>query len=114
MKARSNTIGRRNAFDVFKFDRKTGTARSGFTSIAPFVKFVLLSSVSNFSIQSSFFIPFVDNEVEKGVFLIKTDLHGKIGFSRIIPFQEINGSCFQSKIQNFILEIKKKVLPTTV
>ena len=66
---RSNVVADRDALDVFKFDGETGTARSGFTSFAPSVKFVPIKSVSNFSIQSSFFIPLVDNEVEEGVFL---------------------------------------------
>ena len=66
---RSNVIGGRGALEVFKFDGDDNTARSGFTSIAPSVKFVPIASVSNFSIQSSFFIPLVDNETENGVFL---------------------------------------------
>ncbi|SIQ87162.1 hypothetical protein [Maribacter ulvicola] len=66
---RSNVTGDRSALDVFKFDGENNTARSGLTSIAPSVKFVPIASVSNFSIQSSFFIPLVDNETENGVFL---------------------------------------------
>ncbi len=66
---RSNVVKDRSAFDVFKFDGEEGTARSGITSIAPSVKFVPIASISNFSIQSSFFIPLVDNETENGVFL---------------------------------------------
>ncbi|SIS41869.1 hypothetical protein SAMN05421766_101756 [Zobellia uliginosa] len=66
---RSNVIGDRSALDVFSFDGDRDTARSGLTSIAPSVKFVPFRSISNFSIQSSFFIPLVDNETENGVFL---------------------------------------------
>ncbi|MCK5441865.1 MAG: hypothetical protein KAJ23_08250 [Maribacter sp.] len=66
---RSNVINDQKAFDVFKFGGKDGLARSGITSIAPSVKFVPFASASNFSIQSSFFIPLVDNETENGVFL---------------------------------------------
>ena len=66
---RSNVINDRRALDVFKFDGNEGTARSGITSIAPSIKFVPFVSESNFSIQSSFFIPLVDNETENGVFL---------------------------------------------
>ncbi|MDO6515670.1 hypothetical protein [Zobellia uliginosa] len=66
---RSNVIGDRSALDVFSFDGDLDTARSGLTSIAPSVKFVPFRSISNFSIQSSFFIPLVDNETENGVFL---------------------------------------------
>lgn len=66
---RSNVVGDRGALEVFQFDGDDTTARSGLTSIAPSVKFVPFASVSNFSIQSSFFIPLVDNETENGVFL---------------------------------------------
>ena len=69
LEARSNVINDRDALDVFSFDGESGTARSGLTSIAPSVKFVPFATVNNFSIQSSFFIPLVDNEVENGVFL---------------------------------------------
>ncbi|MEM9649854.1 MAG: hypothetical protein AAF969_15350 [Bacteroidota bacterium] len=61
---RSNVVADRGALEVFQFDGETGTARSGLTSIAPSVKFVPIASVSNFSIQSSLFIPLVDNETE--------------------------------------------------
>tara|TARA_A100000171_G_scaffold52535_1_gene71405 strand:- start:23416 stop:24297 length:882 start_codon:yes stop_codon:yes gene_type:complete len=66
---KSNVVADRDALDVFKFDGERGTARSGFTSFAPSVKFVPFKKVTNFSIQSSVFIPLVDNEVEEGVFL---------------------------------------------
>jgi len=69
LEARSSTIGGRGVFEVFQFDGERGTARSGLTSIAPSVKFVPFKTVNNFSIQSSFFIPLVDNEIEEGVFL---------------------------------------------
>ncbi len=64
---RSNVIADRKALDVFSFDGESGTARSGLTSIAPSIKFVPFASVSNFSIQSSFFIPLVDQETEDGI-----------------------------------------------
>lgn len=66
---KSNVINGRSALDVFKFDGEDSSARSGLTSIAPSVKFVPFTSLSNFSIQSSFFIPLVDNETENSVFL---------------------------------------------
>ncbi len=69
---RSNVISDRNAFDVFKFDGETNSARSGVTSFAPAVKFNPLKNVSNFTIQSAFHIPLVDNESENGVFLDQT------------------------------------------
>ena len=66
---RSNVIGNRNALDVFKFDGESATARSGITSIAPSVKVAPFKNISNFSIQSSFHIPLVNNETENGVYL---------------------------------------------
>lgn len=66
---RSNTIGGRGLFDFLSFDGEEGTARSGLTSIAPAIKFTPFANVNNFSIQSGFFIPLVDNETENGVFL---------------------------------------------
>lgn len=66
---RSNTIGGRSLFDFLSFDGEEGTARSGFTSFAPAIKFVPFKNVNNFSVQSAFFIPLVDNETENGVFL---------------------------------------------
>ncbi|QXP61071.1 transporter [Olleya sp. HaHaR_3_96] len=66
---RSNVIGDRDALDVFKFDGELNSARSGFTSFAPAIKFNPFKSVSNFTIQTAFHIPLVDNESENGVFL---------------------------------------------
>ncbi|SNY94522.1 hypothetical protein [Flagellimonas pacifica] len=66
---RSNTTNDRGIFDFLSFDGEEGTARSGFTSFAPAIKFVPFKNVNNFSVQSAFFIPLVDNETETGVFL---------------------------------------------
>ena len=66
---RSNVIGNRDALDVFSFDGESGTARSGFTSFAPAIKFNPIKSVNNFTIQSAFHIPLIDQETEGGVFL---------------------------------------------
>jgi len=69
---RSNVISteddERGALEVFKFSGDN-QSRSGLTAFAPSIKFVPFASVSNFSIQSSFFIPLIDNETENGVFL---------------------------------------------
>ncbi|RDY59415.1 hypothetical protein [Flagellimonas nanhaiensis] len=97
---RSNVVADRDALDVFKFDGETGTARSGFTSFAPSVKFVPIRSVSNFSIQSSFFIPLVDNESEDflpvngngGVFL---DQDGYIWQNRFFYDHTFSGGKWQ-------------------
>ncbi len=61
---RSNAIAGRDALDVFKFDGERGTARSGFTSFAPAIKFNPIKSISNFTIQTAIHIPLVDNESE--------------------------------------------------
>ena len=66
---RSNVINDRNALDVFKFDGESNTARSGITSFAPAIKFSPFKSVNNFTIQTAFHIPLVDNETENGVYL---------------------------------------------
>ncbi len=90
---RSNVINDRKALDVFKFDGDEGTARSGITSIAPSVKFVPFASESNFSIQSSFFIPLVDNETENGVFLDQKGYTWQNRFFMTIPFPVKNCNC---------------------
>ncbi|MBX2827649.1 MAG: hypothetical protein KTR22_05775 [Flavobacteriaceae bacterium] len=89
---RSNVIADRNALDVFSFDGERGTARSGFTSIAPSVKVVPFKNVNNFSVQSSFFIPLVDNETEEGVFL---DQNGFIWQNRFFYDYTFPGDKFQ-------------------
>lgn len=66
---RSNVIKDRSAFEVFRFANENGISRFGLTSIAPSLKFLPIAAVSNFSIQSSLFIPLVKNERENGVFL---------------------------------------------
>ncbi len=66
---RSNVIRGRDALDVFKFDGDANTARSGITSFAPAIKFNPIKSVNNFTIQTAFHVPLVDNETENGVFL---------------------------------------------
>lgn len=89
---RSNVIANRSAFDVFSFDGEAGTARSGLTSIAPSVKFVPFKNVSNFSVQSSVFIPLVDNETEQNVFL---DQNGFIWQNRFFYDYTFPGDKFQ-------------------
>ncbi|MFK7832014.1 MAG: hypothetical protein AB8B52_01945 [Winogradskyella sp.] len=64
----SNALNERGALDVFSFDGERGSARSGFTSFAPAIKFNPIKSVSNFTIQTAFHIPLIDNESEDPVF----------------------------------------------
>ena len=56
---RSNVTNDRYPLEVFQFDGEGGTARSGFTSFAPAIKFNPLKDVSNFTIQTAFHIPLV-------------------------------------------------------
>lgn len=100
LEARSNVVADREPLEVFAFDGEFGTARAGLTSIAPSVKFVPFKSVSNFSIQSSFFIPLVDNESEdfapvnggNGVFL---DQNGFIWQNRLFYDYTFEGNKWQ-------------------
>lgn len=100
LEARSNVVADRYPLEVFSFDGEFGTARSGLTSIAPSLKFVPFESVSNFSIQSSFFIPLVDNETEdfapindnQGVFL---DQNGYIWQNRFFYDHTFDGNKWQ-------------------
>ncbi|MFS4468588.1 hypothetical protein [Maribacter sp. 2210JD10-5] len=89
---RSNVISNRGALEVFSFDGEEGTARSGLTAIAPSIKFVPFASLSNFSIQSSIFIPLIDNESEDGAL--------DTGFNRIREsvFLEQNGFVWQNRL----------------
>lgn len=64
---RSNTIGGRSATAVFDLGNDV-TARKGLSSFAPAIKFQPLENVGNFSIQSAFHIPIIENETENGVF----------------------------------------------
>ncbi len=89
---RSNVVADRGALEVFQFDGERGTARSGLTSIAPSVKFVPFRNVNNFSIQSNFFIPLVDNESEDGVFF---DQKGYIWQNRFFYDHTFPGNKFQ-------------------
>ena len=89
---KSNVVGDRDPLDVLKFDGERNTARSGFTSIAPSVKFVPFKKINNFSIQSSVYIPLVDNEVEDGVFL---DQNGYTWQNRFFYDYTFPGNTFQ-------------------
>jgi len=100
IEVRSTVVGNRDALDVFAFDGEFGTARSGITSIAPSIKFVPFRDVNNFSIQSSLFIPLVDNEIEdfapinrgNGVFL---DQNGFIWQNRLFYDYTFEGNKWQ-------------------
>lgn len=69
IEARSNIINNKPALDVLKFGNDDGTSRSGLGSFAPAIKFNPIKKVSNFTIQSAFHIPLIDQETENGVYL---------------------------------------------
>lgn len=63
---RSNTIGGKDALSVFEFSDDPDS-RNGFASIAPALKWQPIESIGNFSIQSAFHIPLINQETEKGL-----------------------------------------------
>ena len=87
---RSNTIGGGGVFDVFNFDGETGVSRSGLTAIAPAIKWQPFKNVPNFSIQHSFSIPLIDNEVEQDVFLDEKTfvLQNRFFYDYVFPGQK--------------------------
>jgi hypothetical protein len=54
---RANTFGGQDAFKVFSFENNSTDARSGFTVIAPSIRFQPIASVPNFSLTSSVYLP---------------------------------------------------------
>ncbi len=54
---RSNTFGGQSATSVFSFKNEVGKSRTGLAHFAPSIKIAPFNKLSNFSIQSSFFIP---------------------------------------------------------
>ena len=69
---RSNTVGGRQALSVFSLDNEN-TARKGLSSFAPAIKFQPFKNISNFSIQTAFHIPIINDESDSnGVFLDQT------------------------------------------
>lgn len=67
----SNDSTYRNFFSPIAFRNESGISRSGVGSIAPSIRFQPFKKVSNFSIQSSVFIPLVKEETTNGIFLDK-------------------------------------------
>ena len=59
---RSNSFGGQIATSVFGFKNEFGKSRVGIAHIAPSIKFAPFKSLSNFSVQSSFFIPLHEKE----------------------------------------------------
>jgi len=57
IQTKSNTYGGAGALEVLSFKDDRKTSRNGISSIAPSVKIQPLKSISNFSLQTSFYIP---------------------------------------------------------
>lgn len=69
---RSNTIAGNSATSVFSFSNDLNS-RNGLSSFAPALKWQPLENVGNFSVQSAFNIPLIENESDvNGVFLDQT------------------------------------------
>lgn len=66
---RSNTIDGRPIIDALKFANVAGQTRFGISSIGPALKFSPISSLNNFTIQTTFSIPLLKQEVQDEVFL---------------------------------------------
>ena len=54
---RSNTINDQGVFSVFNFEDNNTDARSGFTTLAPSIRFQPFANIANFSITSNFYFP---------------------------------------------------------
>ena len=57
MQIKANTYGGAGALEALSFKNNTTDARSGVTTIAPAIKFQPIQSISNFSVQTAFYIP---------------------------------------------------------
>ncbi|MBU3010877.1 transporter [Polaribacter vadi] len=69
---RSNTINDKSATSVFSF-ADDNSSRNGLSSFAPALKWQPIQSIGNFSIQSAFHIPLIENETDaNGVYLDQT------------------------------------------
>ncbi|WP_299059851.1 hypothetical protein [uncultured Polaribacter sp.] len=87
---RSNAINGKNATSVFGFSNDASSV-NGLTSIAPALKWQPIEGVGNFSIQSAFHIPVIDQETEKGL----KDVEGNIINNAV--FLDQNGFTFQNR-----------------
>ncbi|MEQ9261719.1 MAG: DUF547 domain-containing protein [Owenweeksia sp.] len=66
---KSNDSVSKGFFSPIAFQNQTGISRSGIGSIAPSIRFVPFKKIANFSMQTSFFIPLLEEESAEGVFL---------------------------------------------
>ena len=87
---RSNAINGKSATSVFNLGEDV-SSRKGFTSFAPALKWQPIEGVGNFSIQSAFHIPLIDQETEKGL----KDAAGNTINNAV--FLDQNGFTFQNR-----------------
>jgi hypothetical protein len=66
---RSNSFDGESAVGIFSFENEVGKSRNGLSHIAPSLKIAPFSSLPNFSLQSSIFIPLFDEEVNENGYL---------------------------------------------
>lgn len=89
---RSNSFGGQSAASVFGFKNELGKSRVGIAHIAPSIKYAPLKSLSNFSVQSSFFIPLHDKESNENGYLAEKSY---IFQNRFFYDHTFSGSKFQ-------------------
>ena len=66
---RSNSFAGQSTTSVFGFRNEAGKSRVGIAHVAPSIKFAPFKTLSNFSVQSSFFIPLHDKESDENGYL---------------------------------------------
>lgn len=66
---RSNTFNDQSPFSVFHLSNENNESRSGIGHLAASVKIAPFTSLSRFSVQSSFFIPLFDKETNENGYL---------------------------------------------
>ena len=66
---RSNSFAGQSTTSVFGFRNEAGKSRVGIAHVAPSIKFAPFKTLSNFSVQSSFFIPLHDKESNENGYL---------------------------------------------
>lgn len=66
---RSNTFDGQDVTSVFDFKNEVGKSRNGLSHIAPSVKISPFNKLTNFSIQSSFYIPILKEESNENGYL---------------------------------------------
>lgn len=89
---RSNTFGNQSATSPLSFNNEIGKSRTGLSHIAPSVKIAPFSSLPNFSMQSSIFIPLLSKESNQNGYLANNSY---IWQNRFFYDYSFSGSKFQ-------------------